>query len=94
MSDAPHRSSPDDVDARLLVQAMQEARRSVKLLARVVEAAGAISTDAAELDRIAVDMQELAFQTWLLAAQARAEASRLTRLSNRGTPAPHLGDAS
>ena len=69
--------------AQVLLETLQEAKRGAKMLARVVDAAGTVSRDAPELDRIAQEMQELAFQTWLLAVEARAEASRLARLSGR-----------
>ena len=81
-------------DSQLLVEAIEEARRSVKLLTRVVAATSAVPRGAPGLDEVARGMQELAFQTWLLAAEARAEASRLARLSGRETRTSDLGDAS
>ena len=77
----------------MLIDAIGEARRGVKLLARVVEASSEVSTDAPDLDEVARGMQELAFQAWLLAVEARAEAGRLARLSGREGSSPHLGDA-
>ena len=76
----------DDANGQLLLQAMQEARNGVKLLANVVEASGSVSHQSPNLGQVAQAMQELAFQTWLLAVEARAEAGRLARLSGRGPP--------
>ena len=77
-----------------LLEAIEEARRGMKLLAQVVQASSGVSRDAANLEEVARRMQELAFQAWLLAVEARAEAGRLARLSGREAGAPHLGDAS
>ena len=83
----------DDVAGDALLEAIREARRGMKLLARVVEASSWVTRDAPHLDPVARGMQELAFQAWLLAVEARAEAGRLARLSGREANAPHLGDA-
>ena len=83
----------DDVAGDTLLEAIREARRGMKLLAQVVEASSEVSREAPNLDEVARGMQELAFQAWLLAVEARAEAGRLARLSGRETSTPHLGDA-
>jgi hypothetical protein len=84
----------DDAKGQLLLQAMQEARNGVKLLANVVEASSSVSCHSPSLEEVAQAMQELAFQTWLLAVEARAQAGRLARLSGHEAHAPNLGDAS
>ena len=80
-------------DAYPLIEAIHEAQRGMNLLKQVVEAASEVSRGAPHLDHVARGMQELAFQAWLLAVEARAEAGRLARLSGREAGAPHLGDA-
>lgn len=83
----------DDAGGDALLEAIHEARRGMKLLARVVEASSEVSRNATNLAEVSRAMQELAFQAWLLATQARAEASRLARLSGREADTPHLRDA-
>jgi hypothetical protein len=85
----------DPSSGRVLIDAIAEARRGMKLLARVVQASSEVSGAEPDLGEVARGMQELAFQAWLLAVEARAEASRLAQLSERGSPAArYLGDAS
>jgi hypothetical protein len=83
----------DDVAGDSLLEAIHEARRGMKLLAQVVEASSEVPRNAPRLVEVSRAMQELAFQAWLLATQARAEASRLARLSGREADTPHLRDA-
>jgi hypothetical protein len=84
----------DPTRGRVLIDAIAEARRGMKLLARVVQASSDVSGATPELDEVARGMQELSFQAWLLAVEARAEASRLAQLSSREAPARYPGDAS